>query len=82
MSALKLWTNGADTYVARDVEHVLELYKQAQGVEYDADDCGEWELREDEGPFAITDEDGGKVTRTPAEWIAENGPGFLCSTEF
>lgn len=81
--ALKLWTNGTETYVARDVAHVLELYKATVGEAYDAEDCSEWEEREDKGPFAIALDDGrGSVTQTPAEWIAENGEGFLCSTEY
>lgn len=80
---LKLWTNSVDTYVGRDVPHVLELYQKATGQSYDAEDMGEWSEREDKGPFSIKVDDGRDVvTQTHAEWIAENGPGFLCSTEY
>ena len=83
MSDLKLWTNGVETYVARDAEHVLELYQAHNRQAYDAEECGEWEEREDTGPFAIYVDDGrGSVKKTPAEWIADNGPGMLCSTEY
>ena len=40
---------------------------------------GDWP---DDKPLTITDDDGTKTTLLPAEWIAREGRGFLCSTEF
>lgn len=88
MTVLKLWTNGVETYVARDVDHVLVLYKETTGDDYDAEDCGEWEERREDGPLTIVmdtsnnDNPRERVTKTFGEWIATNGPGFLCSTEY
>ncbi len=38
--------------------------------------------RADDKPLTITDDDGTKTTLLPEEWVAREGRGFLCSTEF
>lgn len=83
MNNLSLWFNGADTYVAKSAEHaraqMLELF--GPGSEDDVPPLGDWseDTRE---VLTIGDEGEGTQTKTRAEWIAENGPGFLCSTEW
>lgn len=76
---LRLWTNDFYTFVARDPAHVLELYEATIGEPYDPE-AGEWEERANNGPLTINfeEEGGGRITKTHAEWIAENGPGLLC----
>jgi len=84
---LSLWTNGADTYVARDAAHARELMGKHLGFPYesDASPIEDWTQRMDTGPLTIVIEhdiaDLTRETKTVDEWIAENGPGFLCSTE-
>ena len=75
---LRLWTNGFDTYVAESPTDIPAMHKAWNGYDMDADE------RDDEViTIASPDDDGGpSVTKTAAEWIAANGPGLLCSTEY
>lgn len=78
---LRIWTDGTDTYVATTVEHAMLMQRQLLGENpSEADAWGE----DTRAIITILDDDapGGKVTKTRDEWIADNGPGFLCSTEW
>lgn len=82
---LKLWFNGADTFVARDEEHARELMLEHIGIGADDDvpPVENWHHRI--GTITIHIEhdigDTTPVTKTAEEWIRDNGAGFLCSTE-
>lgn len=86
--SLSLWSNGSDTYVARDAAHARELMGRHIGFPYeeDATPTEDWKPRVHVGPLLLAIEhDAAELTRetkTVDEWIAENGPGFLCSTEW
>jgi hypothetical protein len=85
---LSLWTNGADTYVARNAEHAHELMGKHLGYPYEseASPIEDWKQRVHVGPLSLTIEhdvaDLTRETKTVDEWITSNGPGFLCSTEY
>lgn len=82
MSTLKVWRNDVTDWV------VASSPKDADAVCLEhtgdhPDDPHEWEALEDDKTLAITDDWDGKITtRTAAEWVASNGRGFLCSTEY
>jgi len=77
---LKLWTDGTETYVAESIEDAMRMQRETLGENPEPQD---WEERIPLGPLTIHLDDGQReVTRTAEEWIASNGPGFLCSTEF
>jgi len=79
---LRLWFNGADTYIARDAEHARELMAVLTGERIDdVPPFGEWS-KDDRQVLTICDDDKGTQTKGVAEWIRENGPGFLFSTEW
>ena len=91
MDDLHVWHNGYDWVVAttaedaRAVEHEVSL----GGVcsHDDACDCeGDgWEQWPDDKTVTIHDLDGDEgptQTKTCAEWVAQQGRGFLCSTEY
>lgn len=83
MSDLKVWTNDTDTVIAADLADVKRVIADHYGSdEFDEDDS--WRLRSDERPLKIHNFDGNEtaVTKTNAEWIASEGRGFLCSTEY
>ncbi len=85
MTAMTLWTNGADTFIARDATHAAELYDALNGEGASAGESFEWDERDDApDPMTIHLDDGrGAVTQTIAEWIAESPEGGpLCSTEW
>jgi hypothetical protein len=87
MDELSLWSNGSDTYVARDATHARELMGKHLGFPYeeDATPVDEWTRRDSSGSMSIVIEhdigDNTFETKLATAWIAENGPGFLCSTE-
>lgn len=80
---LRLWTNGFDTYVAESPADIPAMYKAWSGMEFDAEEQGEFIERTDATiTIASPDDDGcPRITKTAAEWIAD-GPGLLCSTEY
>ena len=80
-SELRLWFNGADTYVARDIENARELMLAQIGHIDDVAPTEDWS-EETRAELTIGDDDLGTRTKTRVEWIAENGEGFLCSTEW
>jgi len=85
---LGLWFNGADTYVARDAEHARELMAEQTGERIDdVPNVGKWREQAATGERLSLQREGERggepiVTKTVAEWIADNGPGFLFSTEW
>jgi hypothetical protein len=80
---LRLWTNGFDTYVAESPADILAMHKAWSGEDLDGD---EQFIERTDAKITITIADAEpsreRVTKTAAEWIADNGPGLLCSTEF
>jgi hypothetical protein len=85
MSNLKVWTNHTDTVIAVDVDDVKRVCTETYGAgePFDPD---EWKPRVDR-PLTINFDDHppdapAKVTKTNAEWIASEGRGLLCSTEY
>jgi len=79
---LRLWFNGTDTYVAESAEHARALMVTHMGGDGDdvppLDDWSE-DTRE---VLTIGDDDAGTQTKSAQVWCRENGPGFLCSTEW
>lgn len=83
--ALGLWTNDYDTVIAYDREDAIALWAENIGEDPDFYDPTEWERLPDDKPVRIYEDDDTSKPPTekmPAEWIAQNGRGFLCSTEF
>lgn len=84
-AVLKIWTNGFDTAIAETAEDARRFTLECVG-ESPGDGAiskiGDWhESAED--PITILNRPTGiKTTRSAVEWIALNGPGFLCSTEY
>jgi hypothetical protein len=83
---VKLYTNGTDTYVARDMEHLAALVLKHTGMAHtDEDNLGDDDGWSELPPrtIAIWDEDeDNTLVKTSEEWIATLPEGgFLCSTE-
>ena len=82
---LKVWTDGTDTVIAediRDVQRVMEHH--AASWESEDDD---WRVVANDKVIRIRVESNDEtpdrvVIKNAAEWIAEKGRGFLCSTEY
>lgn len=86
MGELKVWKNSTiDWYVAESPEHAMALQADTIGSDYpdDLNPLHDWE-EETRPTLTIQEYHGepGDTTHTLAEWIAINGPGMLCSTEF
>lgn len=95
---LKVWTNDTDTVIAEDLADVRKIIEEMYGSweEFDREDWHAYpddrvlRIVDDEGDlrergFATTTNPltGHEVVaRTCAEWIASEGRGFLCSTEY
>lgn len=79
--SLRLWFNGVDTYIARDVEHARELMLAQVGHVDDVASVDDWS-EDTRDVLTIGDDELGTRTKARVEWIAENGAGFLCSTEW
>lgn len=86
---LHVWHNGYDWVVAKDEADARAVEHEMIGdpcTHDDTCDCeGDgWDQVPDEAPLKIaTGEDGAPpiVTKTCAEWVKDEGRGFLCSTE-
>lgn len=95
LEALRLFTNGTDYVVAKDVDDAWVQWSEHSGEEredYDGSDGWKWEAMPDnaelgiwcdgEGDVCEVDEDGGEsVTRTASTWVERAGRGWLASTE-
>jgi hypothetical protein len=83
---MRVWTNSTDTDVADDmadaeavwVEHNGCTHEEATGATF----ADEWGPVEPNQVITIRDDDGGRESKTAAEWADSNGRGFLCSTEY
>jgi hypothetical protein len=87
VAAVTVFHNGYEWWVARDLEHLRELYRNHTGLELeDADAEGDgWQEWPNDKPISVwTGEDGAppQVTLMPAEWVAREGAGYLCGTEY
>lgn len=82
---LEAWTNGYDTYIAESAEAAREAMAAFTGEKLeDVPELDEWSRRDMRANFTIEferDHKKERITKTIAEWIGENGPGFLASTE-
>ena len=80
-SNLYVWTDKTELVVASTIEDVREVLREHRRE----DDIvlGDFAKLPDDKLITIVDEDGVlKTSKTAAEWAAENGRGFLCSTEY
>lgn len=80
-SNLYVWTDKVEWVVASSLDDVREVLRQYRG---DDDIIIENFVKlPDDKAIVIGDENGAlKTSKTAAEWAAENGRGFLCSTEY
>jgi len=62
--------NGEDYYLAHDKVHALELWKADTGMDADEADFTEWS---DTTPLTLRNDEGGKDTKTCAEWAMDVG---------
>lgn len=80
---LNVYKNETDWVVAESKEDASKVWCETSGAEFfDENWQGEWEMMDPASTISIIDDEGKKVTKTCQEWIAENGRGFLCSTEW
>lgn len=85
---LKVWANDVtDWVIAESAADARAVLNEHTGFPGDDDDQippeDEWEAEPDDKPLEIRTDDGrGVVKKTCAEWVAESGRGFLCSTEY
>jgi hypothetical protein len=83
MVALHCYEIGPDTVIARDPEDVRVVLVECYGDDALGDYKDDEPRELPEGKMLGVRDDDGVVTRKPvSEWIAENGRGLLCSTEF
>lgn len=80
MNDLRLFTDGTETYVATSIAEARRL--QFENIGENPEDESAWREQTEPDPMTIALDDGrGDVTQSIANWIKENGPGFLSSTE-
>ncbi len=79
MNDLKVWADDTDMYVAESIERAMEMQLEMTG----SNPCPREKWHEATWRKLTIDLDDGRggVTKTLPEWIAENGPGMLCSSE-
>lgn len=89
METLKVYVNDLpEWWVAKDKNHLHSLMfgSERDTADYILDwDPEDWEEVPETQAITIhedEDRESAKVTKTAAEWAAENGPGFLCSSEY
>jgi hypothetical protein len=83
MSTLKIWTDGTEAYVAASIEEAMAM--QAALLGESPCEVGEWGEDERQVLTIIDDPASSlekKTTKRREDWIAENGPGFLYSSEY
>lgn len=85
---LHAYKGEVDWVVAESPEEAAILAQELYGPSSDPeghDTPGHWTQVADDKPLAILDTEdpkGPKTTKTCAEWIASNGRGLLCTTEW
>ncbi len=90
MEQLHVFSDDVDWYIARSVQDAMALQRNHGGMREVDQEPETWLQAPDDGPLSIHMDDTGNasdgnaplVTKTCAEWIAEKGRGFLCSTEY
>lgn len=85
---LKVFTNDTDTVVANDLADAQRVWEEKIGATFEQEGMSldDWSRIADDKPITIRNlHDRGwddKATKTAAEWVASEGRGFLCSTEW
>lgn len=85
---LKVFTNHTDTVVAKDLPDAQRVMEEHNGSTFEQEGwtLDEWgEVPDDKIITICNINDHGpddKAAKTAAEWVKENGRGFLCSTEW
>ena len=93
---LRMFTNDTDTVIAKDVDDAWVVWSEHTGEDReDYDDPYGWSWKEMPGTEELSiwcdsagdpdtpESDGVELmAKTVAEWIAAQGRGFLCSTEY
>jgi hypothetical protein len=80
----------ADKVIAHGEADAWAVWTETTGMDPDEEGCREdiWELPADKELRIVCDadgnpsDDGETISRTCAEWVAHQGRGFLCSTEY
>jgi hypothetical protein len=85
MADLHCFSDDVDTVIAASVEDADAAYDEWAGGDT-GQERARWTQLPDDKPLTITVDPelnrGRRVTKTCAEWVASNGRGFLCSTEY
>ena len=85
---MRVFTDDTDTVVAADLADARKVWEEHHGSTFEQEmmSLEDWsEVPEDEVITICNFHGNGsddKVTRTASEWAAQNGRGFLCSTEW
>ena len=85
---MKVFTNDTDTVVAVDLADAQRVVEAHYGATFEQEgwSIDEWREVPADEPITICNlHDRGsddRATKTAAEWAAEDGRGFLCSTEW
>lgn len=87
MSELRVFTNGTDTVVAADLADAQRVVEAHHGVTFEQEgwSLDEWEEVPSDQLITIWDEGYDALlytSKTAADWVASDGRGFLCSTEY
>jgi hypothetical protein len=82
--SLHVWHDGYDWVVAESAEDAVDVECDITSNRLSDYDPDEWQQLPDDKPLKIVDWDGNGTDREQpcAAWVAENGRGFLCSTEY
>lgn len=82
---MRVWTNYVDWVVAADLDDVRKVLVEQYGDTPEIDTWIEegFTPLDDDKPITITNySSGDPLTLTCADWIAREGRGHLCSTEY
>jgi hypothetical protein len=87
---MHVYTNDTDTVIAADLDDVRAIIEAHIGCTLEAEgwSLDDWRMLPDDEIKTIRFDDEvppgvePRVTKTCAEWIASEGRGFLCSTEY
>lgn len=85
---MHVWTNTTDTVVAADIADAQRVWEEKIGATFEQEGMSiyDWRQVPDDEVITIRNvHDRGwddAETRTAAEWAAQEGRGFLCSTEW
>lgn len=78
MSDLKMYTDGCYFVIAESMDAAMVMIRVDVDPDAEEDEWSEWP---GDKPFPFTDDDGVTVTKTAAEWCAENKPCLFGCTE-